>query len=75
MLYDENRRFRIGENRHDGALLQTEAGDGAGYTLPFRAAQLRPEPPLPASILAKVLIGYNRDVDPTGFLAFDRRCS
>ena len=38
----------------------------------FEPRSFIPEPTLPASILAKVLLGYNRDVDPTGFLAFDR---
>ena len=38
----------------------------------FEPRGFDPAPPLPANILAKVLVGYNRNVDPTGFLAFDR---
>lgn len=38
----------------------------------FEPRSFVPEPTLPASLLAKVLLGYNRDVDPTGFLSFDR---
>ena len=38
----------------------------------FEPRGLDPAPPLPTSILAKVLVGYKRNVDPTAFLAFDR---
>ena len=38
----------------------------------FEPRSFVPAPEPSANILAKVLIGYNRDVDPSGFLSFDR---
>jgi hypothetical protein len=39
----------------------------------FEPRTFVPPPVSTSSVLAKVLLGYNRDVDPTGFFSFDRK--